>query len=309
VSPLWTGYNVPVRADRRTLALVALAVLALVWGYNWVVTKVAVHDASPFTFAAWRTLGGGVALVLTALALRKPLRPQFPIAFFWIGLFQTACFVGLITWAVVSGGAGQVAILAYTMPLWVSLLAWPFLGERVGPLQALAMLVALAGIACMIGPLRSVGPADFLAVSAGLAWAIGIILTKRLQQTQPVDLFGLTMWQMLFGGLVLSAVAIAVPSHPTVWTMPYIFAIAYNIVFATALAYSLWTFVVDVLPARDAGMGTLANPVVGALAAWLQLGEVPTRLSAAGMIFIVSGLILLSLADRRASRAARAAQT
>jgi len=61
-------------------------------------------------------------------------------------------------------------------------------------------------------------------------------------------------------------------------------------------------FVLDVLPARDAGMGTLANPVVGVLAAWLQLGEVPTRLAALGMFLIVAGLATLSLADRRASR-------
>ncbi|HUN29989.1 MAG TPA: EamA family transporter, partial [Alphaproteobacteria bacterium] len=70
----------------------------------------------------------------------------------------------------------------------------------------------------------------------------------------------------------------------------------------TALAYVLWIYVLDVLPARDAGMGTLANPVVGTLAAWLQLGEAPTRLSAIGMVLIVLGLIALSLADRRATR-------
>ena len=295
----------PVRAERRTLALIALAVLALVWGYNWVVMKVAVHDAPPFTFAAWRTLGGGVALLMTALVLRKPLRPQFPVAFFWIGVFQTTCFVGLVTWAVVSGGAGQVAMLAYTMPLWVSLLAWPFLGERIGPWQAAAMIVALAGIACMIGPLRSVGVAELLAVIAGLAWAVGIILTKRLQRAARVDVFGLTMWQMLFGGLILSAIAVIVPSHPTLWTTPYVLAVAYNVILATALAYTLWTFVLEVLPARDAGMGTLANPVVGALAAWLQLGEMPTPLSATGMLLIAAGLVLLSLADRRAGRSAQ----
>lgn len=299
----------PVRADQRSRALLALAVLALVWGYNWVVMKIAVHDAPPFTFAAWRTLGGGIALFVTALALRKPLKPQFPVSFFWIGLFQTACFVGLVTWAVVSAGAGQVAMLAYTMPLWVSLLAWPFLGERIGVWQAVAMLVALAGIACMIGPLRSVGLAQWLAVIAGLTWAIGIILTKRLQRAQHVDLFGLTMWQMLFGGLVLTVVAVIVPSHPTIWNAPFALAVVYNVVLATALAYTLWTFVLDVLPARDAGMGTLANPVVGALAAWLQLGEIPTRLSGAGMVLIGVGLVLLALADRRASSLARAAQT
>ncbi len=293
----------PARADRRTLALLALAVLVAIWGYNWVVIKIAVRDASPFTFASWRTIGGAIVLMATALLLRS-LRPQFPAAFFWIGLFQTALFLGLSTWAIVSAGAAQVAMLAYTMPLWVALLAWPVLGERIGLWQALAIAVALAGIACMIGPLHAVGLAEWLAVAAGLAWAIGIILTKRLQRRGHVDLLGLTMWQMLFGGLVLTIAALMMPGHATTWNTPYLLAVVYNIVLATALGYTLWIYVLDVLPARDAGMGVLANPVVSALAAWLQLGEVPTRLSGTGMVLIAAGLVLLSLADRRASRAA-----
>jgi len=272
------------------------------WGYNWVVMKIAVHDAAPFRFAAWRSLGGGVALAIVAIVSRRPLRPQFPRESAWIGLFQTAGFIGLATWAVVSAGAGQVAMLAYTMPLWVSLLAWPLLGERIGVWQAVAIAIAFAGVACMIGPLRSVGPAEWVAVLAGVSWAIGVILTKRLQRRANVDLFGLTMWQLLAGGAVLTIVALAVPAHPTVVNAAYVLAVAYNIVIATALAYFLWMFVLDVLPARDAGMGTLANPVVGVLAAWLQLGEVPTRLAALGMFLIVAGLATLSLADRRASR-------
>ena len=293
----------PAVHDRRAGAIAALAVLALVWGYNWVVMKVAVHDAPPFQFAAWRTCGGAVALVATALALRKPLRPQYPLPFLAIGFFQTTGFVGLVTWAVESAGAGQVAMLAYTMPLWVSLLAWPALGERIGGWQAAAIAIAFAGVACMAGPLRTAGIAEALAVSAGFLWAIGVILTKRLQRRAQVDVFGLTMWQMLFGAAMLLVVALLVPAHATTWSASYIAAIAYNIVFATALAYILWTFVLDVLPAHDASMGTLANPIVGVLAAWLQLGEIPSRLSALGMFLIVVGLIVLSMADRRAAQA------
>jgi drug/metabolite transporter (DMT)-like permease len=303
-SQSWIDYSVPVAPDRRPRAIAALAVLALVWGFNWVVMKVAVHDAPPFAFAAWRTCGGAVALFLTALVLRKPLRPQYPAAFLAIGFFQTTCFVGLVTWAVVSAGAGQVAMLAYTMPLWVSLIAWPALGERIGPWQGVALVTAFAGVACMFGPVHAVGFAELLAVSAGLLWAVGIILTKRLQRRTHVDVFGLTMWQMVFGGAVLLVVALVVPHHATTWSLPYVLAIAYNVIFATALAYLLWTFVLDVLPAHDAGMGTLANPVVGVLAAWLLLGEVPSLLSGLGMLLIVAGLVVLAIADRRASRQA-----
>lgn len=289
------------QTDRnRRLAIFALAVLSLIWGYNWVVMKIAVHDAPPFAFAAIRTFGGGCALALGALILRKPLKPDNLVACVWIGIFQTTAFVGLVTWAVVTAGAGQVAMLSYTMPLWVSLLAWPVLGEKLNGGGAVAIAIAVAGIACMIGPLKHGLLPSVLALIAGVAWAIGVILTKRVQRTQHVDLYSLTMWQMLAGGAVLVLVALIAPEHPIAWTAPFILAVCYNVLLATALAYLLFIFVVGVLPARDASMGTLTNPVVGIVAAWIQLGEAPSRLEIIGMALVLAGLLVLTLVDRRA---------
>lgn len=282
----------------RGLALLALVLLGLIWGYNWVVMKIGVQGASPFVFAAWRTFGGAIVLAPAGLLLRRPMRPQYPLQTFWIGLFQTAGFIGLASWAVASAGAGQVAMLAYTMPLWVALIAWPVLGERIGLTQGIAIAIAFAGTACMIGPLHGNVFSDVIAVSAGLSWAIGIVLAKRLARHHAIDLFSLTLWQMFSGGAVLAIVALAVPSHPTVWSSSYVFAVAYNVVVATALGYTLFLFVVRALPARDAGMGTLAVPVIGVLAGCFQLGEVPGVRSAIGMALIVIGLIVLSVADR-----------
>lgn len=286
--------------NERSRALAALAALALIWGFNWIVMKVAVAYAAPFTFAACRTLGGGVALVLVAIAARKSLRPAYPMPYLWIGFFQTAGFVGLVTWAVVSAGAGQVAMLAYTMPFFVALLGAALLKERMTLLQGIAIGIAFAGVACMVGPLRSSVFSDVLAVAAGLSWAIGVVLTKRLHARVRVDSFDLTLWQMLFGGAALALVALIVPGHPTQWTSLYVGALIYNIVLATALAYVLWLFVLRVLPARDASMGTLANPVVGVLGAWLLLGETPTVLESIGMVAVIAGLAVLTLGGRSA---------
>ncbi len=283
---------------RRKLALVALVVLALLWGYNWVVMKIAVHDAPPFVFAATRTLGGGLALAVAGLALRKRLAPQRPAAFFWIGLFQTGIFIGLVTWAVVAAGAGEVAMLAYTMPLWVSLIAWRVLGERLTVLHSVALAIAFAGIACMIGPRHSLGMPEALAVLAGLSWAIGVVVAKRVQRGGSIDLFNLTTWQLLFGGIALTVIALIVPEHPVVWNLPYTLAVVYNVLLATSVAYLLWIFVLDELPAREASMGTLANPVIGVIASWIQLGEVPTLLSGIGMALVFTGLIVAWFADR-----------
>ncbi len=299
MSQSWIVCDVhPGANTRRRLALIALVVLALLWGYNWVVMKIAVHDAPPFVFAATRTLGGGLVLAFTGVALRKRLAPQRPAAFFWIGLFQTGIFIGLVTWAVVAAGAGQVAMLAYTMPLWVAIIGARVLGERLTVRHAIAIAVAFAGILCMIGPHHSLGMPEVLAILAGLSWAIGIVLAKRLQRGGSIDLFNLTTWQLLFGGIALAVVALAVPERPVVWNAAYTFAVTYNVLLATAVAYFLWIFVLDELPARDASMGTLANPVVGVIAAWIQLGEVPTVLSGIGIVLVLAGLIAVSLADR-----------
>ncbi|MGZ3505953.1 MAG: DMT family transporter [Vulcanimicrobiaceae bacterium] len=282
-------------------ALIALAALALIWGYNWVVMKIAVQYAPPFQFAALRSFGGAVLLFAVMLALRKPLRPQFPWTYFWIGVFQTSGFIGLVTWAVVTAGAGQISVLAYTMPLWVAVIGWPILGERLRAVQIAAVVIAMAGILCIFD-MKDAGSslaADVLAVVAGISWAIGIIIAKRLQQRTKVDLLSLTTWQMFFGGAVLVAVAILVPGHPTQWSAAYIGAVIYNVAIATALAYVLWTFVLDKLPARDASMGTLANPLVGILAAWLQLGEQPTLIEGIGMLLVIAGLALLTLYPAR----------
>lgn len=284
------------RNNRRHLALAALAAIALVWGYNWVVMKIALHDAPPFVFAAWRTFGGGLALLAAALALRKRIRPQFPAAFFWIGLFQTGLFMALVTWSIVAAGAGQVAMLAYTMPLWVSIIAWPVLGERLRWPHVVALGIAFSGVALMIGP-RAFGVPELAALAGGLSWAIGIIIAKRLQIRERVDVFNLTMWQLLFGGAGLAIVAAIIPEHATAWSPSYVGALAYNIVLATALAYFLWVFVLDTLPAREASMGTLGNPIVGVVAAWLQLGEAPTLLEGIGIVLVLAGLGLLSAAE------------
>ncbi len=115
----------------RCRAILALAALALIWGYNWVIMKRALHDSGPFTFAALRALLGALALFALLAARRWSLRPAHLPGVLVLGLLQTTGFLGFVLWALVSGGASRTAVLAYTMPLWLLVLAWPLLGERI----------------------------------------------------------------------------------------------------------------------------------------------------------------------------------
>lgn len=104
-------------------AFIALILLTLIWGYNWVVMKLALQYASPFQFAALRTFSGAIIIFLFMMMTKKPLAlKEFP-SMLLLGLLQTCGFTGLLIWALVEGGAGKTAVLSYTMPFWVMLFA------------------------------------------------------------------------------------------------------------------------------------------------------------------------------------------
>ncbi|HEX6137623.1 MAG TPA: EamA family transporter [Casimicrobiaceae bacterium] len=291
----------PVGGTPTRRAALALAALSLIWGYTWVVMKEVTADAGPFQFAALRTSFGALSLFAVLLWRRSALRLPAPLPVVLLGLLQTAGFTGLSQWAVVSGAAGKSSVLTYTMPFWLLLLAWPLLGERVRGWQWVAIAVAAAGLVLIVEPWRGHGSlaSEMLAVSAGLSWAASAIVAKKIRARVRVDLLALTAWQMLFGALILVAVALLVPAAPMVVSASLIWAVVYTSLFATGLAWLLWLYVLDKLPALVAGMSSLAVPAVGVCAAWLQLGERPGTAELLGMLLIAAALALLAAVGMR----------
>jgi drug/metabolite transporter (DMT)-like permease len=284
------------------LPLIALAFLALIWGYNWVVSKVGVQYCNPFTFAALRGVLGGVALFMVVVLRRGSLRPQ---ALRWTALYSIfqASFSGLILWAVYIGAAGKASVLNYTMPFWLLLLAWPVLGERIRGLQWVAVALALAGLVFVLEPWNLRGLwSSVLAIGGGIAWAISNVLLKIIRKRHRVELLSFTAWQGLLGSIPLIVVAALVDRHGPTWTGSFVAALVYNVIGANAIAWMLWMYILDSLPAGTAGINTLAVPVVGVLLAWLQLGERPGALEAVGMALIVAGLAVLTWWGLRRSR-------
>jgi drug/metabolite transporter (DMT)-like permease len=274
--------------------LVALVFLALIWGYNWVVMKVAVRDCDPFVFAAIRVFAGAVLLFVVVVLRRGFLRPQ---VFWWTavyGFFQTS-MTGLMVWAIYLGSAGKVSVLNYTMPFWLLMLAWPVLGERIRGAQWVAVALALAGLILILSPwnLRGTG-ASLLAIGGGISWAIASVLIKIIRARHHVEILSFTAWQALLGSLPLILAALLVADHGPAWTGSFIAALSYNIVGSSVIGLLLWLYILNSLPAGTAGIDSLAIPVVGVLSAWIQLGERPSAWEAAGMACIVAGLAVLS---------------
>lgn len=291
-----------VARNSNLLAGCGLVLLTLIWSYSWIAMKQVTLYIGAFDFTALRCICGALLLFLVLLLRGRGMRPT-PFGYtLAIALLQTCGMIGLAQWALMSGGAGKVAILTYTMPFWVVIMAALFLGERMRRLQYVAIGVAAVGLCLVMQPwqldLSSLKSA-LLAILSGISWGASAIVAKRMYRRHPgLDLLALTSWQMLYAAAIMSAVALVVPQQPVEWHPAVFGALAYSAILATALAWSLWLYVLRNLPAGIASLSTLAVPVFGVLFSWWLLGEKPDGLETVGIVLIVCALAVISLKKR-----------
>ena len=278
----------------RRGAVLALIVLSLVWGSNWIVMKTVLGYSGPMTFSAIRYALGTVVLFIVLIVRRESLAPTPWLPTLLIGLTQTAGFQGLVQLSLVSGGAGKMALIAYTMPFWVIPLAWALLDERPSLRQWIFIALAALGLVLIFEPWQPHGSlaAALIALAGGLCWAIGTVLSKQQFQRRPdIPFLRWTAWQMALGAVALVIVSLLVPERAVDWSPALLAALAYNTVLSTGLAWILWLFVVQRLPANVAGLGSLITPMVSVLLAWLILGERPDAAELAGIVAIAIALV------------------
>jgi len=286
--------------ERRN-AGVALALLSLIWGYNWVAMKTGLADAGPLQFATLRFTLAALCMIPLIMRFRAPLLPrreQWP-AVAILGFMLAGNFACTLT-ALRLGGTGKTAVLVYTMPFWVLVFAWLALRERLDRWQGIAVAIALAGLVVLVEPWTLSGGmiASVLALGAGMSWGASVVYVKNLQKKTSVSMLMITLWQMIIGSLLLALGGAWLEPQPIRWTVGFGLALGYTAALATGVAWMLFYYALRRMPAGMVALGTLATPVIGVLAAWLQLGERPAPLEATGMALIGTALAMLAWSPR-----------
>jgi drug/metabolite transporter (DMT)-like permease len=277
----------------------ALATIYVVWGSTFLAIAVVVRDLPPFLSMAIRHLAAGGLLFGWLLLRREHVHlgfRQWRAAF----VFGGALFLvghGGLAWAQQEVPSGIAALLVGTIPLWMAILAWVLLGERLGMRAFGGLALGFGGLALLVDPSGEEGakPIGALVIVLGaLGWAAGSVYSQR--SALPKDtLLGAAMG-MLAGGVLLAAFSGARGEFDdATFTTDALLATAYMVVVGSLIGFSAYVWLLKTVPASTVSTYAYVNPVIAVILGWAFNDEVITgRTLLAGAAIVVGVALMVS---------------
>ena len=296
--------------EDRLLGALAVAAAASIWGTLGLFAKILYGQGVSFeSLVAVRASVGWLAVICFLLVRqgarslrvkRRDLAFLLPLGLIGIGAFYLFYF-----YTVRESTVGTAAILLYSAPAFVVVLAWVFLKERLNAPKVFALVLTVGGIFLVVGAYE---PAN-LAVSpkvlitgllSGLTYGLYSIFGRPLAgRLSPAVILS---YALFFGAVLLVAAAI-----PTLDTLAGLSAGLYVLLFMlavvhTTLAFALYTFGLRHLGAGRAAIVATTEPVVAGILGVTLLGEELTALKVLGALLVLAGAALAQIRPDKAPR-------
>ena len=280
------------------VGIVFLAITSIGWGFNWPITKYLIGFLPPLTLRGTTGVIGASLLAILALLWGQSLRvpraqwPRLALA----AILNVGCWMVLMGFALVFLPASEAALIAYTMPVWASILAWPILGERPNLLRVLSLVMAFAGMSAILGgngfaASLSKLPGIFMALGGAVGFAVGTVLAKKWPLTLPP--VSAAAWQIGIGCLPVAIAGFLFEKSDFAglagsgWLL-----FGYSTLVQFCIAYVAWFAALARLPASVAAIGTMAVPVIGVAASATALHEPLGIGQIAALLFTLAGVAL-----------------
>jgi drug/metabolite transporter (DMT)-like permease len=275
-----------------------LAITSIGWGFNWPIVKYLLGLLPPLTLRGTTgVIGAGLLMGLAllrgqSLHVPRPLWPRLVLAAF----LNVGCWMVLMGFALLWLPATEGALIAYTMPIWASIMAWPILGERPNLLRVISLAMAFAGLSAIMGGngfavSMTKLPGIIMALGGSLGFALGTVLAKKLPLSLPP--LSAAAWQIGIGCLPVAIVGLLIDdTHWAAITELGWILLSYAVVIQFCIAYVSWFAALARLPASVAAIGTMAVPVIGVTASAVVLHEPLGPGQIAALIFTLAGVAL-----------------
>lgn len=268
---------------------------ALCWGTTGTAQALAPQGASPAIIGAARLLLGGILLLAHALWRGAFVRGgRWPrgatlVAAISMAAYQLCFFAGVARTGVAVGtivGIGSSPILA-------GVVAFLVRGERPDHRWGAATALALAGCVLLVGvgsDLQVNLGGIFLALGAGLAYAIFTVASKGLLENKPP---GAVMGFVFSLGSLFLIPLFFTADLAWLWQPRGVAVVVHLGLVTVALAYSLFALGLRNVPVATAATLSLAEPLTAGSLGVLLLGERLSPQAGLGIGLIFAGLALI----------------
>ena len=266
----------------------------LIWGGNFAVMRVGVHEIGPFTLAAMRFF-----IAATPLILFVP-RPKVPFGFIasYAATFGLGQF-GLLFWAIYLGlPSGMASLLVQLQVVFTPILALSFLKQRIPAATTGAIVISLLGLGIILsGTVERAGLLPMaLGVGAALSWgASNVVISWGAARGLRYNPVSLVAWASMllplpflalagisgeFEGLTVARIIQALP--PAI----------YLGLIATVIAYYFWVKALATYKAANVAPFTLLIPIIGLILGNLLFAEALDGLRLIGSVVIITGILI-----------------
>ncbi len=277
----------------------AVAGACLIWAFNFIPTKIAVREIDPLALLLVRTVLSAPIFIIVLRAGGERLRGLLPhwrrgliLAILALTGDQLLFLFGLKYTTAAHG-----ALMYSLIPIFVAILAFPLIGERIGLSRIAGIAIAFVGAVILISEGGLTFDSRYLAgdlmmLSAALCWSLYIVLSKPL-----VERIGavrtITLVFVIGLPLVLPFTIFPALAQPWHRVTPVGYAsVAYIVLGASVVAYLFYQFALKKLPASAVAPAAYATPVLVAIFSVLLLGETLSPAFFVAAALVLTGLII-----------------
>ena len=263
-----------------------MALAAVAWSTAGVLQRQLTLDTSTQVFGR-AAFAGAALLGYVAIAERGQVLRGFKsiggagIAVALCVAIASGSFIGAHNHASVA----RVLFILAVAPVLAALLARATLGEPISRRTALAMVLALSGVAVMLGaPGEASLTGDGLAFVAALAFSVMIVITRWRREVSMAPATCLSQ-----AILVAAFLPFASPAEISGDDLAWLAALGIGQI---GLGFALLTVGARLIPAAQVGLITLLEVVLGPVWVWVALDERPGTLTLVGGTIVIAAIVL-----------------
>ena len=261
-------------------------------GSAFAIGKVGLIYSSPILLVALRFTIAGIIMAMIVLLLKRthPRTCKDWFQVFIIGFFQTAGVMGCIFVSLETITAGESSILTFINPLLVIIFGTIFLKMSYRRLQWIGVIVGFIGVFITFGAQLSIKIGTLLGFMSAVSWAIGTLLIKTWGQK--FDVWVLTAYQMLFGGIVLFFASFILERPFFEITALSVTILLWLAIMASIVQFAIWFYLLHKGDPGKTSAFLFLAPFFGVLSGWVLLKEPIHWYVMVGGIFIFLGIFL-----------------